>query len=205
MSEFEKNRNSLKDALGRMQTYSPADNLWSSLEGKLDEPADEQDDTPLEMAIEKLPGHTPPTQVWNQLNRKLDETQSAQIVRLQQRRRWLIIAASMALVIGAAAWVFREPPPKVTFQYAEETIQRFGVDIDWRLEGDTFAQLEEFMDNTNDPTINKLRVEYEELSSARNDVEEMLRSYGQDPQLVRQMADIERERTDVYRQIIELI
>lgn len=205
MSEFEKNRNSLKDALNRMRTYSPDDNLWSDLERKLDEAVTEQDDTPLDLAVEKLPAYTPPPAVWNKLNHTLDKTQTAKRIQLKQRQRWLAIAASLALIVSAAAWVFREPPPKVTFQYAEETIQRFGVDIDWRLEGDTFAQLEEFMDNTNDPAINKLRVEYEELSSARTDVEEMLRSYGQDPQLVRQMADIERERTDVYRQIIELI
>ena len=48
-------------------------------------------------------------------------------------------------------------------------------------------------------------MEYEELSTAHQDVEAMLVSYGQDPKLIRQMADIERERSDIYRQIIEQI
>ena len=115
------------------------------------------------------------------------------------------MAAAIALVISASVWVFREPPPKVTLKYGEETLQQFSLDIDWNLDEDIFVQLEAYLDQTNDPTINKLRMEYEELSSAHGEVEGMLRSYGQDPQLVRQMADIERERTDIYRQIIELI
>jgi hypothetical protein len=205
MSEFEKNRNSLKDALGRMRSYDPPPGLWSKLEDSLDEPVLAEDDTPLEQAISQLPGHTPPPEVWNKLNSELDKSQTAKRIRLKQRRQWLAMAATIALLVSAAVWTFREPPPKVTVQYGEETLQQFSLDIDWNLDEDIFVQLEAYLEQTNNPTVNKLRMEYEELSSAHSDVEDMLRSYGQDPQLVRQMADIERERTDIYRQIIELI
>jgi hypothetical protein len=205
MSASEKNRKSLKDALQRMRSYDPPSSSWSRLEGRLDEPLPVEDETPLERALVQLPGHTPPPDVWNKLNSELDKNQTAKRIRLKQRKQWLALAATLALVVSAAVWVFREPPPKVTLQYGEETLQQFSLDIDWNLDEDIFVQLEAYLDQTNDPTVNKLRVEYEELSSAHSDVEKMLRSYGQDPQLVRQMAEIERERTDIYRQIIELI
>lgn len=204
MSGFEKNRNSLNDALGRMRNYDAPADLWSKIEEGVNEPG-KVDDLPLQEAVEQLPLHSPPVDVWNQLNKTLDNTKEAKRVQLGRRRQWLALAAAVAMVLSAAAWVFREPPPTVTFQYAEETLQQFRLDIDWRLDEDTFAQLEDHLNKTNDPSLNKLRLEYEELSSARVDVEDMLMSYGQDPQLVRQMADIERERTDIYRQIIELI
>ena len=51
--------------------------------------------------------------------------------------------------------------------------------------------------------LNNLGQELDELTSAREEVKAMLVAYGEDPTvIVRQLADIERERDDVYRRII---
>jgi hypothetical protein len=50
-----------------------------------------------------------------------------------------------------------------------------------------------------------LHLELSELNGAREEVKTMLQSYGQDPQLVNQLSDIERTRSDIYRQIIEIM
>ena len=47
MSGFEKNRNSLKDALNRMRSYEPPADGWSKLEAGLNETVTEEDETPL--------------------------------------------------------------------------------------------------------------------------------------------------------------
>ncbi|PSR13933.1 MAG: hypothetical protein DA408_04095 [Bacteroidetes bacterium] len=204
MPDFEKNRNSLKRALGQLPSYDPPAHAWEQLLPRIgEEPL--PDEAPLQEAIGQLPAHTPPAAVWNHLNKTLDEEKSTRHTRLTVRRRGFAIAASLALLTTVAYWVFREPPPKVSLQYSQEILQQFKLDIDWNADQSTFDRLEEELASINDPVVNKLRLEYEELMAAHLDVEAMLKSYGQDPQLIRQMADIERERTDIYRQIIELI
>lgn len=203
MSGFEKNRNSLRQALQQLPSYTPPADMWERVVDNIDRPV--VDESPLVEAVRSLPGHTPPSGVWNALARHLDDERGAKIRQLRTRRQWMTAAAAVALVLGVAWWVFREPPPKISIQYAQETVQQFQLDIDWDADTDIFAQLEQQLSSVNNPTVNKLKVEYEELSLARKDVESMLKSYGQDPQLVRKMADIERERTDIYRQIIALI
>jgi hypothetical protein len=204
MSDFEKNRNSLKHALRQLPSYDPPANAWEQLLPRIEEEP-LPDEAPLQEALGQLPAHTPPAAVWNQLNRTLDEERTHRRAQLAVRRRWYAVAASVVLLATVAYGVFREPPPKVSLQYSQETLQQFKVDIDWNADESTFDQLEAQLASINDPVVNKLRLEYEELMAAHLDVEAMIKSYGQDPQLIRQMADIERERTDIYRQIIELI
>lgn len=204
MSGFEKNRNSLKQALQQLPAYTPPADAWANIADKLDA-STEADETSLAEAVRHLPAHTPPPGVWNALARHLDDERGANIRRMRTRRQWMAAAATVALVVGAAWWVFREPPPKISIQYAQETMQHFEMDIDWDEDAGTFEQLDQQLSSINNPTVNKLKVEYEELTLARKDVESMLKSYGQDPQLIRKMADIERERTDIYRQLIAMI
>jgi hypothetical protein len=239
MSGFEKNRNSLTQALQQLPAYTPPADVWDNIASKLYAPAQadetplaeavrqlptyvppadvwgnivnqldapaQADETPLVEAVRQLPAHTPPPSVWNTLTRHLDEERGATIRRMRTRRQWMAAAATVALVVSTAWWVFREPPPKISIQYAQETMQQFQMDIDWDEDTGIFDHLDQQLASINNPTVNKLKVEYEELTLARKDVESMLKSYGQDPQLIRKMADIERERTDIYRQLIAMI
>lgn len=200
---FEHNKDNLQKALGQLKSYDPPKGLWDSIADGLGQEEDTEE--VLQEAVGKLPGYIPPVGVWNRLTKKLDEDDSRRKLRVVRRRQILGWAAVGALLLTTAAWLYHEPAPKVHMQYAQETVQEFRLNVDWNADESTFAQLEDMLAGVNDPAINKLRLEYEELSTAHQDVEAMLVSYGQDPQLIRQMADIERERTDIYRQIIEQI
>ncbi len=199
----EHNKDKLKEALQQMRSFSPPDGLWEKISAGMEESSEDQQ--VLNEAVDRLPGYTPPVSVWNRLTRVLDQDADQRKLRVLRRRQVLAWAAVVALLISATAWLWYEPGPKVSLQYAQETVQEFKAAQDWNADEPTFAKLEEVLAEVNDPTINKLRLEYEELSTAHQDVEAMLVSYGQDPQLIRQMAEIERERTDIYRQIIEQI
>lgn len=200
---FEHNKDKLRKALDQMPSYVPPSGIWDKIADGLEQEGDSEE--VLKEAVDKLPSHIPPVGVWNRLTKMLDEDDSRKRLRVLRRRQVLGWAAVVALALSTAAWLFYEPGPKVQMQYAQETVQEFKLSVDWNSDEGTFAQLEDMLSGVNDPVINKLRLEYEELSTAHQDVEAMLVSYGQDPQLIRQMADIERERTDIYRQIIEQI
>lgn len=203
MREEEKNRDSLRRAIRQMQTYDPPSNRWNAIEKKLEEGVG-ADDTVLQEAVEVLPTHAPPAEVWNQLARQLDAKKHRQ-VRMKRMRFALSIAASLALVLTAAWWTLREAPPKISKHYSQETVQQFQLEVDWDSEEDLFNNLQEQLASVNIPSVNNLKLELEELTSAKQEVEQMLQSYGQDPQLVKQLGEIERVRSDIYRQIIELI
>lgn len=201
---IEKNRNSLKEALGQMKTYGAPDRLWNRVEDSLNAPP-EVDESPLIEAVGRLSQHSPPASVWNELTKSLDSEKTTKVVRISNRRKWLSIAASVAVLLSVGWFVLGEAPPKITKLYAQETMQQFQLDIDWNTDEASFEKLSEQLVQLNDPQLNNLKLELDELNSARGDVEDMLKSYGQDPQLVNQLGDIERERSDIYRQIIELI
>ncbi|WP_367388846.1 hypothetical protein [Lewinella sp. LCG006] len=204
MSGFEKNRDSLKKALDQLPSFDPPAGIWDQIESDLNKPY-VPDEGVLHEAIQQLPAYTPPVTVWNKLAQQLDTEHQVRQLRVVRQRQVLQWAAAIALLLMAGYAILREPGPKVQLQYAQETVQQFQTDIDWNADESIFSQLEDQLVQVNDPAINKLRFEYEELSTAHEDVAAMLKSYGRDPQLIRQMADIERERSDIYRQIIEAI
>ena len=86
MSGFEKNRNSLTQALQQLPAYTPPADMWDKIAGKLDAPA-QADETPLAEAVRQLPAYLPPAGMWdniaNQLDTpaKADETPLAEAVR----------------------------------------------------------------------------------------------------------------------------
>lgn len=199
---LEHNRDSLKKALEQLRSYDPPAHNWEQIQESLSQPT-AQDEHVLQEAVQHLPGYTPPTSVWNHLSKELDQVRTTKHLRAVRRRQILQWAAAVAFLLATTYVVLREPGPSVTKVYGEETVLQFTPDIDWNTEQPLFAQLEEQLNNIDDPALNQLRFEYEELSEAHEDVTAMLKSYGRDPQLIRQMADIERERSDIYRQIIE--
>lgn len=201
---LEKNKDTLKDALEQMKSYAPSDQLWGAIEAGLNTPVSTNEEV-LHEAIGQLPEHSPPASVWNDLRKSLDTEKGAKRVQMHQRRRWLSIAAAAAVLVLSVFWMFGEAPPKISKQYAQETMKNFQLNIDWNADEESFERLQDQLASLDDPQLNNLKLELQELSSARSDVEEMLKSYGQDPQLVNQLGDIERERSDIYRQIIELI
>ena len=199
MEQFEKNRETLKKALRQLRSYDPPEHNWSELSVRLDEP--EQLELP---DVSELPTYAPPATVWNQLSKQLDDEKKLRRPKL--RVAWLSgIAATMAILIIAGVAITREPPAKVSKHYSQETVQQFAIEVDWTADDNSFERLEEQLVQINDPTINNLKVELQELNSARAEVEAIMHTYGNDPKLVSQLGEIERVRSDIYRQIIELI
>jgi hypothetical protein len=199
--EQEKNRSTLKQALDRLPQYEPGKQLWRNIEAKIEQPAAGDDNLPLA----HLPAYTPPPDVWNNISRNLeaDKKEKRRPLLSYLSSRWMQAAAALVLLIAAGIWLMREPGPRIQMAYAQEEMSQFGQLIDWNEEEASFERIEKELAAANRPELNLLKEELTELTAAKQEVVEMMQSYGQDPKLINQLGDIERERSEVYRQIID--
>ncbi|MBC6993642.1 hypothetical protein QWY85_08680 [Neolewinella lacunae] len=192
----EKNEARLREALGRLPEYDPPAGVWEDLAAQL----------PPELQG-RLPSYPPPAEVWNAVSRQLDTAQQPGVERPLRSLprlpfRWSAVAAVLLLVLGATAvWRGIDPGPKVTYSYGQE-ISRESTVADWDNEESSFDRVLAEIEARNEPNLNTLRLELDELTEAKEDIKAMLVAYGEDPEVVRQLAEIERDRSDVYRRII---
>ena len=198
----EHNADTLRAALAALPQHTPPPAVWSSVRAGLGQPTE---------LAERLPQHQPPVGVWNAINAELGErargdappaSPAAGRVQRLPARRWAGVAAALLLLL-AAAFTFRAwaNEPTVTVAYAQEPAPT-PVVKDWDDNEDSFRRAIAEVEARDEPALNTLRHELDELTAAREEVKAMLVSYGEDPGVVRQLAEIERDRSDIYRRII---
>ncbi len=205
----EKNREMLRGALSRLPQYAPPAGLWAGVRRQL-EPG----------LADRLPSYQPPPEVWNELSAHLQmqqegdgaqvralagkEQQSPRSRSLRRYRplRWVAVAAGFLLLLTAAYQLLAdEAGPTVSYAYQREAAPT-ATARDWEDDESSFTAVLNELEHRNEPELNTLRMELDELTEASQEVKAMLVAYGDDPQVVRQLAAIERDRSDVYRRII---
>ncbi len=195
----EKNHDRLRRALGQLPEYDAPDRLWAGLRKDLDHHRDQAG----KALDNRLPSYAPPAQVWNAVSRELNAVPAAgtKVPRLAPRQ-WLALAATVVFLLSAGATVlWYDAGPQITYAYSQEPAPQ-PVVADWDADESSFTRALAEVRTRNEPILNNLGQELDELTSAREEVKAMLVAYGEDPGIVRQLADIERERDDVYRRII---
>ena len=200
----ERNRDSLKRALGRLPQFDPPRQCWAGIEAGLGTgPAGEGQQPPLRRL---LPEYSPPPSVWNRINQQLSRPRPTQPSTLRLPRLPVALwraAAAIALLIGSFAIVQAlNRGPEVSYSYRKETNFEPTFVADWRQEEPQFREMIALTADSENPKVNRLRAELEELTDARADIETMLEEYGEDTHLVRRLGEIERERSEVYRRLI---
>lgn len=192
MEEF--NKDQLRKALQQLPEYRPPAACWEQLSNQLEQPSP--------LPLDQLRGYAPPAAVWNQLNDSLDRNQLNQ-GRIR-RLRWMAVAASVLLLVGAWGWYQASQGPTVRIVYRQEPASQITLNSDWDQENEQFEALfsANHWETDRGPAFADLQLEIEELTEAKEEVKAMLVAYGEDPNLIRQLGKIERERSDVYRQII---
>ncbi len=198
----EKNRRTLKEALRHLPAYEPGEGVWVRIEGELERAARE---APLRRALQELPEYEPPERVWASIERKLDERPPRQ----RLRRSFLRAAAAVALLI-AGAWALKQtlrPGESSQLRYATETVDPALLQLNWEEDREAFeawkALCREKLATCRQPEIIELQNELQELEEARQALREALGRYGTDLQLIAQMRNIELQRTEVLKEIIE--
>ena len=193
----EKNYRTLRDALDRLPEYEPGPVAWSNIADHLAEAAGRNRAS----LAERLPTYAPPPQVWNKVSQGLDAPPVAAVRRLPVRQWGAAVAAAVVLLLIAVPLLTYDAGPEITYAYTQEATPE-PVVADWDDDESSFVRAREAVQERNEPHLNNLGYELDELTSAREEVKAMLVAYGEDPGIVRQLAEIERERDDVYRRII---
>ena len=99
----EKNKSNLQDALKKMKTYQPDDQLWDNLSDSLIEEGQEENRSFLLAAIQNLPGYKAPANIWNNIRRELPVSAPA----------WRIYGKAAAVITGilviasVSVWLIR--------------------------------------------------------------------------------------------------
>ena len=202
MNDTEYNRNTLKEALGRLPQYQPPGNLWGQIEAEL---AREEKEQVLKDALHRLPSYAPPPTIWEAVEAGLEKEQERQAPRFRLRR--LIWPAAAASIAALVAWFVFYPSEdaglQAVYTYEIEKTTPGLFDNDWDTDEDALETVVEQF--SRDPLAKRqdqykdILEDWRELQEAKAEIREMMEMYGKDARLVRQMGEIERERSKLAR------
>jgi hypothetical protein len=203
MKEYlEKNKDTLIKAVAGLPVYPPPSHVWAGIERGLEQQEH------LQRALANLPQHAAPAAIWDNIEQALDKPQqrprSSLYRALRAYRPWIAAASLCGLAIGGWWLVDSESAPTTTIAFAEEVQMRANFAIDWNDEEEEIATVIARVEQSPlaDPqVVTRLKREYHELNDARSEVEEMLKRYGQDEHLLKEVARIERERSQVIKEL----
>jgi hypothetical protein len=195
----EKNHDKLREALNRLPQYDAPGSAWDAINAGL---------TPT--LADQLPTYQPAAGVWNAISREMEVAEEiAQQAGAKQRsllplRKFAGIAAAIVLLLTAGIGLNSiDRPQKVTVAYHQEAAPAMTIP-DWEEDEASFTNALAEIEARNEPKLNALGQELEELTEAKEEIKAILVAYGEDASVIRQLAEIERDRSDIYRRIIEL-
>lgn len=198
----ESNRAKLRQALRSLPTYQPPAELWTRIEAQLTQQQEWQ------ARLRELPSHRPPDGIWEAIEHQLHrpEPRIERILRLG-RRFW----PAAAIITGLCCciwWLTKEPYPKISLRVGTEWHTAPEIPAEDDNVDMTFATL--LAEAQQSPVsesalVQRLQREYEELSQAQEEVRTMLQRYGKAADLLKTWARLERERSQVIKQLAQLI
>ena len=207
VSDMEKNKQTLRDALEDLPSYAAPDGIWAKLEEELNQ---EAKDAPLQVALRGLPTYEPPAAVWDQIETQLPSTGKLRVLR-SSNMRWIgLAAAAVALLLLARPFWQSTSSQAIAYEttvsYRTETVDARLLDRDWTDDEQAFAQVDElcerhpFLCKLQD--ITDMRTELQELTQAKEALQTALGSFGTDQHLLKQMTKIELERTQLLKKLL---
>ena len=211
--DVERNKQTLRDALNHLPRHRPPEGLEGAIFGEVNRTRHE---APLRRALAELPTYEAPAATEAALFERLQrETQqprrTARVVRLRRFARYGVAAAVAVLLL-----VLFNPPgggetdlPIGTIAYStevmDEHISLAGFDEDQEIFAEILAVCEVRKFTCEQDRFVGLRDQLEELNDARNMLREAIGSYGTDPDLVAQLTKLERERSGVLKELLQVI
>ncbi len=206
----ELNHNTLHEALQALPDYEPPLALWDDIELALD-----SEDT-LAESVQALPQYEPPDAVWQHLEAQLEVAEPRKVTRLEplrplRRQQWWAAAAAIALLV-VAWWLLRPTASEgelVAVQITQETVNTEVQATAHEAEDAGFDLVATLCESKapvcEEPDFKLLKSELDDLTLAKNDLRTALGQYGDDPDMAAQLVQIERERSEVLRQMMQMI
>ncbi len=195
----EQNKHLLQQALGQLPAYDPPMGIWEDIQTALD--ADQM----LQSQLPTLPAYTPPDALWDAIENQLPKQ------RRFGRVLFLRLAAA-AVLLGMAIgvwWLTGVRAEEAIIVQTQEIADPNILETTQAPEDSAFLFVQKFCETQvpicQDPAFEALKTELDELSEAKEALRAALGSYSDDPALAEQMIRIERERSALLQQIMQLI
>lgn len=206
----EKNRDTLENAIGRLPGHQPPASVWDGLAAALD--ADEaaaQQPAP----IRRLPQHEPPPAIWANIEQALENDRAAQ----QRRAEWrvfrgparLAAAAAILLALVGVAFFVRQQTGGEQLSVRQEQVDEHLLEVVREAENPAFDLVQDLCRERQpvcqQPDFKRLKTELDELTAAKKELKNALGNFGDDPTLVAEMVKIERDRSRILEQMMQMI
>ncbi|WP_031530376.1 hypothetical protein [Dyadobacter crusticola] len=189
---MDKNQNTLKNALAKLPGYTPTPQAWDAIRERLSE-------EPLRKAVQELPDYSPAPLVWENIERKAPGR--------GRYAGWQYAAAIfIAGVSGLLVW--REV--RVTHvNFAQEQFDP-RLQISGEMDTDQHYQVLKAYCETetlvcNSGRYKRLREEFETLHSASSQLQEAIGQYNTEPELMKQLNSIERQKAAILNEMAKMI
>lgn len=197
MNKEEQNYQTLRNAIQQLPDYEPSIAVWEVIDQRL------KSEETLDNALAQLTTYAPPTAVWERISEDLEKPATVRRLRLV----WIGAAAAAVLVVSAGTyfWNTQTPEPVETLQVVYQEVEQPSniVKADWDDDeadidfvAKAYAQRVAFLQKDD-----SLLSELEELNQAKLEIKTMLAKYGNDANLIRTIADIERQRSAIVKQM----
>ncbi|GIV31300.1 MAG: hypothetical protein KatS3mg029_0651 [Saprospiraceae bacterium] len=200
----ELNRKALIEALSSLPQYDPPASVWEHIERRM--AAEELlEGKPLRKGV--LPEYDPPEEIWTHVEERLHPG-----VRMRRLVRRIWPAAAAVLLAAWAVWLWlptANGTDDVSISYGTETVDPLLLDHNWDEDEEAFTQFYEMCKQRqficDQPAFQQLRAELEELTQAKEALEQAMGRYGATPEMVLQMKKIELERTDLLKKLMVML
>jgi len=202
----------LRQAIRNLPDHEPPASLWENIQEAVNE---ENTELPLQRAIAELPSYDPPSFVWEAIEAELGESSkqvaiesSIKVIPLWRRPA---VAAGLTALICAMAWLFFAPNDGEKVSMAYSTIE-INTDFDDKEELRDEEAFELVMNEfnhqlamLNDPYLEELKKELDDLDLAKRQLEKVIGAYGDDEELIQQITRIEHDRSAVLKEMVNKI
>lgn len=190
---MEENKNTLSKSLRELPEYVPDARLWGSIQQKLQEGM-------LHQALQSLPDYTPAPATW--------ESISAKLPRKQSSFKWQYAASILLVMALSAAWLWnRGVGQQVDFslETADLRLQSAGqprTDLAYQ-QLLAYCQTETSVCERKEYRL--LKDEYEKLEMASEQLSHAIGRYNTEPELVRQLNNVEKQKTAILNEMAKMI
>jgi uncharacterized protein (UPF0335 family) len=197
---MEKNKHTLQEALARLPQYESPQQNWDCIVADLDLDAQAPS---WKTQLKSLPAYAPPEDAWEQIAGELPTTSA------KRRKLWtkLASAAAIALLLTVGWWQTQEKET-VQLSLSQEIISDQEIPEDWDQDEESIAEVMQLAANSpmeNPADFDRLKENLNELNQAKAELMALMEAYGRDPKVIREIGEIERQRSAVIKKVVTLI
>lgn len=199
---MEEQRATLKKAIAALPQYEAPTSIWSGIELQLE--IDHKDQL-IQKTIPQLEVYAAPDLVWEGIQDRLKQNSEPRRISMLNWRRFGSIAAGILVLFSIGYGLWPSQPSSASYTAYTETVDEYLLEADWDADEAAFAQVVKMHDDYSKTFHDKesigLKEELQELNAARKELKSAIDLYGNDHELIRQLAALERDRTQIIKQM----